>query len=171
MCCLQVHWTHFAESWWNGKVAYMRDLYPTSPQCLTLCLICVVIWIVSCLLKTKQLTSTYKWIHTIKIFLGSVTSFKMIFFSSFNHLALDFPYIFFNSSVIFYCVSGPAFFTYSSTEGHLVCFQFLAIINRVAMSMLEHMSLQCDEAPACPKSYTLPFCSYFIVRTQSYGHM
>jgi hypothetical protein len=33
------------------------------------------------------------------------------------------------------------FFIHSSTEGHLGCFQILAIINKAAMNIVEHVSL------------------------------
>jgi hypothetical protein len=33
------------------------------------------------------------------------------------------------------------FFIYSSIEGHLDCFQFLALINKVAINMAEQVSL------------------------------
>jgi hypothetical protein len=33
------------------------------------------------------------------------------------------------------------FFVHSSCEGHLTCFQFVAIINKAAMNVVEHLSL------------------------------
>jgi hypothetical protein len=33
------------------------------------------------------------------------------------------------------------FYIYSSVEGHLGCFQFLAVTNKAAMNIVEHMSL------------------------------
>ena len=38
------------------------------------------------------------------------------------------------------------FCIHSSVEGHLSCFQILAIINKGPMSIVEHVSLLCAEA-------------------------
>ena len=46
------------------------------------------------------------------------------------------------------------FFTYSSTEGHVSCFQFLGIISRAAMNMVEQVSLWSEKVyfEVMPKS-------------------
>jgi hypothetical protein len=47
----------------------------------------------------------------------------------------------FNRSILFHCLNEPHFCIQSSVEGHPGDFQFLAVINKAAMNMLEHMSL------------------------------
>ena len=56
------------------------------------------------------------------------------------------------------------FSIHSSVEGHLGCFQFLAITNRAAMNMVEHMSLlyECASFGYMPKSGIAEYCGRLI---------
>ena len=45
---------------------------------------------------------------------------------------------FFPSAVVFYCVNVPQFLIHSFTDGHLGCFQHLAIVNCAAMNIGVH---------------------------------
>ena len=51
--------------------------------------------------------------------------------------------VFFFYCVVLHCVNAPHF-PYPFVEGHLGCFQFLAMTNNAAMNMIEHMSLLYD---------------------------
>ena len=44
--------------------------------------------------------------------------------------------------VIFYCIYVPYPFIHSSTDGHLGCFQTLAVMNTAAMNTGEHLSFE-----------------------------
>ena len=75
-----------------------------------------------------------------------VTSLRIVF-SIYNHLHAKFAKsLFFNAEwysnvYIFY-----TFFIHSSIEGHLGCFQVLAITNIADMNIVEQMSLSYDRA-------------------------
>ena len=47
----------------------------------------------------------------------------------------------FNSSIVLHCVDVSHFLYHLSVEGHLGCFQFLAIMNKAAMNIVEQVSL------------------------------
>lgn len=47
---------------------------------------------------------------------------------------------------MFYCVKEPHFLFHSSVEGHLGCFQFLAVTNKATMNKVEQVSLWWSEA-------------------------
>jgi hypothetical protein len=65
----------------------------------------------------------------------------MIFYSSI-HLPKNFVNsLFFNRCIVLHCVIYPIFCIHSSVEGHLGSFQLLAIINKAAMNIMEHVSL------------------------------
>lgn len=53
---------------------------------------------------------------------------------------------FFNGCVILHCENYHIFFYHSSAEGHLSCLQFLAVMNRVVMTMVEQVSLKWGDA-------------------------
>jgi len=88
------------------------------------------------------LIPTYQWVHTMCVFLwlGYLTQDDMFQFPPF---AYEFhKVIVFDSWVIFHCVDVPHFlYPFLSVEGHLGSFQLLAIINKAAMNIVEHVSL------------------------------
>ena len=51
----------------------------------------------------------------------------------------------FNSLTVFHCVPILHFFIYSSVEGHLGCLQFLTIMNKAAMNIVEQVPVVYSE--------------------------
>ena len=91
--------------------------------------------------------STYKWAHTVCVFLGLgyLTQDDILKFHLFACKIHD--VFVFNSWVVLCWVDVPHFlYPYSNlsicfVEGHLGCFQFLGAMNKVAMNIVEHVSL------------------------------
>lgn len=63
---------------------------------------------------------------------------------SFTCIVPDF--ILFKSRIALQCVNVPPSLTHSFAEGHLVCFQFQAVVGRSTMNTVGHVSLWEDEA-------------------------
>jgi hypothetical protein len=91
-------------------------------------IICVV---VACLLKTS--TSAHKLIYAIFVFLFWSGYLRWVFLSLYIYLQ--------NSCFHFFLKKGQVIFNYICITFYLGCFQFLAIMNRVAMNMDEQVSL------------------------------
>jgi hypothetical protein len=68
-----------------------------------------------------------------------VTSLRMIFSSSI-HLPANFIVIVFNSYIYSIVKMYHILCIHPSVEGHLGCFQLVAIINKAAMNIMEHVS-------------------------------
>jgi hypothetical protein len=87
------------------------------------------------------------------LFCDLVNSFRMIFSSSI-HLPVNFMKSLFLTAELFLtqlfltplCKMYHIFYVHSSVEGHLGCFQVLAIINKAAMNIVEHVPLLYVEA-------------------------
>jgi len=87
------------------------------------------------------LIATYQWVHTMCVFLwlGYLTQDDIFQFQPF---AYEFhKVIVFDSWVIFQCVDVPYFLYPFLFEGHLYSFQLMAIINKAAINIVEHVSL------------------------------
>jgi hypothetical protein len=90
-----------------------------------------------------QLISTYKWAHTMHVLLG-LGYHTQDDFLKFHPFACKTHVVFvFNSWKYSIVKMYPLFFIYSSVEQHLCCFQFLAIMYKSAMNIVEQVPL-CD---------------------------
>jgi len=106
------------------------------------------------------LYSTYKWYHTVFVFLWLI-SLRIIFSRSIYIAANGRIPFFFYGWLIFWCVCGGGIIVIcSSVDGHFGCFHSLATIYNGAMNVQVHVSFF---FPFVCLSLSLPFfLSFFL---------
>jgi hypothetical protein len=98
------------------------------------------LWVVICAFWKFWLISTYHWVHAMYVLLG--LGYLLGYYFLVPSICLQNVWCpHFNMWWIFHCVNELYFCINTLVEKHLGCFHLLAIINKVAMNWVDHMSL------------------------------
>jgi hypothetical protein len=74
--------------------------------------------------------------------MGYLTQDDNLMFHLFARKKRDHDGFVLNSGIVFHCIDVPHFLYPTSVEQHLGCFQFLAIMNKIAIHIDEHVPLE-----------------------------